>query len=82
MILPTKKLKPENSLVYVGGTLLGLLDEPKTVSRLWEEFQHQRTKHLGIDACDIPFDWFVLALNLLHLLGAIDLAAGRLVKLG
>ena len=80
MILPTKKLKPENSLIYIGGTLLGLLDEAKTVSRLWEEFRHERTKNLGLDSCDIPFDWVVLALDLLHLLGAISLTGGRLAK--
>ncbi len=38
MILPTKKLKPENSIVYLGAVVLGLLDEPKTVSRVWDEF--------------------------------------------
>lgn len=80
MILPTKKLRPENSLIYIGGTLLSLLDDEKTVSRLWEEFRHERTKKLGIDGCDIPFDWFVLALDLLHLLGAVNLSAGRLSR--
>lgn len=80
MILPTKKLRPENSLIFLGGTVLELLDEPKTVSRLWEEFQYNRMNALTIEACDVPFDWFVLALDLLHLIGAIQLASGRLTK--
>jgi len=80
MILPTKKLTSENSLIYLGGALLDLLDEPKTVSRLWEEFQRHGVKSLRIDSCDVPFDWFVLALDLLHLLGAVHLTAGRLAR--
>lgn len=80
MILPTKKITPQNSLIYLGGNLLAMLESPITVSRLWDEFQIQRARELGIDACDVQFDWFVLALNLLYVLGAIDLSSGRLVK--
>lgn len=80
MILPTKKLPPENSLVYLGGEVLRLLDEPKTISRVWQEFQESRTRKLGLDMCDVPFDWFVLALDLLKLLDAIDLRQGRLER--
>ena len=80
MILPTKKLRPQNSLIYVGSSVLVLLDDPKTVSRLWEEFQSQRKRDLSIEVCDVPFDWFVLGLNLLYLMGAIDLSSGRVVK--
>jgi hypothetical protein len=78
MILPTKKLKPENSLIYLGGDLLALLDESKTVSRLWEEFQRKRIQDLKLVSCDIQFDWFILALDLLYLMGAIQFNAGRL----
>lgn len=80
MILPTKKLRPENSLIFLGGVTLDLLDEPKTVSRVWEEFQRRRVKELNLESCDISFDWFVLAIDLLHLLGTIDFKAGRLEK--
>jgi hypothetical protein len=80
VILPTKKLSPENSLLYVGGELLRLLDDPITVSRLWEQFQRARARMLEIDSCDVSFDWFVLALDLLYLTGAVSLMSGRLVK--
>lgn len=80
MILPTKKLPPENSLVYLGGEVLRLLDEPKTISRTWQEFQRARTVKLGLRMCDIPFDWFVLTLDLLKLLGAVNLRLGRLER--
>jgi len=80
LILPSKKLESENSLIFIGGSVLELLDEPKTVSRLWEEFKSQRVRLLQSDSCDVSFDWFVLALDLLHLLGSVHLIAGRLTK--
>jgi hypothetical protein len=80
MILPTKKLKPENSLIFLGGVALTLLDEPKTISRIWEEFQRRRVKDLNTNACDVSFDWFVLSLDLLHITGAIDYRSGRLER--
>ena len=82
MILPTKKLRPENSLVYLGSVVLRILDEPKTVSRAWEEFQRRRIKDLGVDSCDVPFDWFVLSLDFLNIVDAIDLRNGRLERKG
>ena len=72
MILPTKRLREDRSLIGIGGEVLLLLDERKTVSRLWDEFKkgHQKT---GSTA---TFDWFVLALDLLYSLGAISVDRG------
>ncbi len=78
MILPSKKLRPENSLIYIGGKLLAVLDEPKTVSRVWEEFMNMHTKDQSVNVPEITYDWFVLTLDLLFLLGAIELSQGRL----
>lgn len=80
LILPTKKLRIENSLIYIGGIVLSLVNEPKTVSRVWEEFQRHRVTELHQEMCDVSFDWFVLALDLLFLIGALEHRAGRLVK--
>lgn len=73
MILPTKGIAPEQALLTVGATVLRLLDRPKTVSRLWDDVRHRNTASLVI-----RFDWFMLALDLLYALGAIDLSQGRL----
>jgi hypothetical protein len=78
MILPTRKLRPEDSLVYVGGRVLSLLDEPKTVSRLWEEFNHQQQAQPTVPKWSVTYDWFILSLDLLFLMSALDLAEGRL----
>jgi hypothetical protein len=73
MILPTKGIPPSQALLAVAGEALRSLDEAKTVSRLWDDFR--RTSDPRID---ITFDWFVLGLDLLFILGAVELDRGRL----
>ncbi len=73
MILPTKGLGTDAALLAVGGQILKSLDEPKTVSRTWDELRRRRTQ-------PISFDWFVLALDLLFALGVVSLESGRLVR--
>lgn len=77
MILPTKHLRPERALISVGARVLQLLGEPKTVSRLWEDVRNQLAKEPA--AWELPWDWFVLALDLLHAVGAIALDENGLV---
>ena len=76
MILPTKHLPVDRSLIGVGAELIALLDAPKTVSRLWANLQERP----GTAAGGVTFDWFVLALDMLHALGAVEMARGRLVR--
>lgn len=76
MILPTKHLSAERSLLGIGSEILSILEEPKSVSRLWTDLQNRR----GDKANRVTFDWFVLALNLLHTLDAVDMERGRLSK--
>jgi hypothetical protein len=76
MILPTKHLPLDRSLLGIGAQLLALLDEPKTISGLWAEVQANR----GEKARHFTFDWFILALNLLHSIDAIKLNRGRVIR--
>ncbi len=76
MILPAKHLRPDRALIGIGAELLALLDEPKTVSRLWSELKEKRAGNTAI-----PFDWFILALDLLHIMGSIDIDKGKLARL-
>lgn len=79
MILPSKHLKTERALIGIGGEVLQLLDQSKTVSRLWEEFREsrdQKGKH------EVGFDRFVLTLDMLYLFEAIDFERGRIVRRG
>ena len=78
MILPTKRLSEDRALLAVGGEVLRLLTEPKTVSRLWTELKDLRAARPH--STPITFDWFVLALDLLYAMGAVELERGRLSR--
>lgn len=73
MILPTKHLSQERALLTVGAALLTGLDRPMTISALWQRVD-------GTSSVAPSFDWFVLALDLLYVLGAVDLRDGLLVR--
>lgn len=78
MILPTKRLSQDRSLLYIGAEVLRLVDEPKTVSRLWKELQSARSAQPSL--APLTYDWFVLTLDLLFLVNAICIERGRIEK--
>ena len=76
MILPSKHISQERALLSVGARILLCLPRPKTVSALWEEMRPP-----AASKGDVPllhYDGFVLALDLLFLMGTIDLRGGLL----
>lgn len=78
MILPTKHIRPDRSLLGVGAQVLEMLDSPMTMSKLWDEFRTRRSG-TGSDA-PISYRWFVLALDLLYMIGALQFKRGLIVK--
>ncbi|WP_109107844.1 ABC-three component system middle component 6 [Azospirillum sp. TSO35-2] len=78
MILPTKHLRPERALLTVGAELLSYLHEPMTVSRLWDELRNARAQ--SADPAPVNYDWFILALDLLFTVGAIEFDRGLIRK--
>ena len=78
MILPTKGVDASRALLSVGAEVLSLLDEPKTLSRAWEEIRDRRARQ-GYSAT-LSFDWFILSLDFLYSVGALDYRRGRLVR--
>jgi hypothetical protein len=76
MILPSKHLSQERALLTVGARILQLLSHSKTISALWEDLPRSATGHK--DAPPMRYDGFVLALDLLFLMGAIELHDGLL----
>lgn len=78
MILPTKHIRPDRALLTVGGDLLVSLQEPMTVSRLWDDVRSKRGA--PGEPAPISYDWFVLALDLLFMIGAIKVDGGLLMK--
>jgi hypothetical protein len=81
MILPSKYLREDRALIGVGADILGVLDEPRTVSAIWECVRTARVARPGRSA--LSFDWFILALCFLHAIAAVELTAdGRVLATG
>lgn len=72
MILPTKHISTRNSLLGVGAIVISQLNYPRTITSLWS------------DLSKVPevatFDRFVLVLDLLYMIGAVELEEGLLRK--
>ena len=61
-------------MLGVGARILRQLKRPQTVSRLWES--------LGRDGGQsLPYDWFILALDMLYVVGAIENVDGRIRRI-
>jgi len=74
MILPTKYLSSDRALLSVGAEILSQLKEPRSVSELWECVREVRGRRPT--SSPLSFDWFVLALSLLHTISAIEYSKG------
>jgi hypothetical protein len=74
VILPTKHIRPDRALIGVGAEILDVLRQPTTVSRLWDSVRQRRAQYAPTSP--IAYDWFILSLDLLYLLGAIQFERG------
>jgi hypothetical protein len=74
MILPTKHVRPDRALIGVGAEILDILKQPMTMSRLWDEVRGRRSLH--VPTAPIDYQWFVLSLDLLYTIGALDFDRG------
>lgn len=74
MILPTKHISTNQSILGVGAELLAALARPRTVSSLWDEVRERPTV--------ATFERFTLALDLLYACGAVTLMEGLLRRTG
>jgi hypothetical protein len=78
MILPTKHLSQDRALLTIGATILPRLQQPLTVSALWEQLSSEPA--FRTNAAPLRYDSFVLTLDLLYLIGAIELEDGLLSR--
>lgn len=78
MILPTKHVRPDRALIGVGAEVLDILGHPMTMSNLWDNIRSRRSVTMPNPAID--YQWFVLALDLLYMIGAIELERGLIRK--
>ena len=78
MILPTKHIPQDRALLTVGSQILSQLDSKMTVSALWEEISGNDIKENGNPG--VSYDWFILALDLLYAIDAIEIHEGLLSR--
>jgi hypothetical protein len=67
-------VRPDRALIGVGAEVLEILKRPMTISRLWDEIRGRRT--LLTPTAPIDYQWFVLSLDLLYVIGAVELERG------
>jgi hypothetical protein len=73
MILPSKHIPENRALLGLGAVLLRELHIPCTVSSLWEKIRvHQSVG---------TFERFILALDMLYVLGVIKADAGTIERI-
>ncbi len=72
MIMPSKYLREDEALIGVSAALLPLVEKNGNLSVLWESAKK-------IDAFG-NFERFILALDLLYLLGVVDLHGNKIVR--
>lgn len=78
MIQPTKHIRPDRALIGLGAEVLGALEQPKTMSKLWDEIRSRRSADTPCPV--IAYRWFVLALDLLYMIGAVEFQRGLIRK--
>ncbi len=73
MILPSKHISLENSILGVGAVILAHLGRPTTVASLWEDLR------------SLPeistYERFTLGLDLLYMIEVIEIREGKLWRL-
>jgi hypothetical protein len=79
VILPSKHLSQERALLTVGARILQHLRYPKTVSALWEELTLP-VENSALSTSSLSYDGFVLALDFLYLINAIEMEDGLLTR--
>ncbi len=68
MILPSKHITEDQTLLGVGSVLLRQLEQPQTVTSLWQKVRKNET--VG------TYERFVLALDLIYIIGLVKLTNG------
>lgn len=78
MIIPTKAIAADRALLTVAAQILTQLDTPTTIDQTWARLRSWREDNNQVSP--VSFSWFVLACDILYVLGAVDLHDGLLVK--
>lgn len=82
MILPSKHINLSESLLGLGGVLLEiLLRQPRSLDSLWQEYSKINNRK-DIYPAYHSFDNVILAVDLLYIIGAVEInSEGELCKI-
>lgn len=72
MILPSKHISVGQTLIGVGAVVLRHVEQQQTITSLWDKVRD--------DPSVGTFERFVLALDLLYIVGVIDLSKGMICR--
>jgi len=72
MILPNKHISMSNSLLGIGAKIIVQMNQPRTVTSLWSSVS--KLPEVG------TFERFVLTLDFLYMIGAIEMREGLLYR--
>ncbi|MFD2692226.1 ABC-three component system middle component 6 [Sporolactobacillus shoreicorticis] len=75
MLVPTKNLHEDKSIIKIGARILLFMNSPQTVSSLWDQYKRFQEKN---KCPNIKFDTFLLTLDFLYIVGAINQSKGIL----
>lgn len=78
MILPSKHVRIERSLLGVGAEILRTLDRPQTMAALWDKMRQSSNSDERASA--LNYSWFILALDLLFMLGLVAFRQGLIQR--
>lgn len=81
MLLPTKGVSAERALITVGSDVLQILQTPRSISALWEQYTARQRKNSSTE--HVTFDWFSLALASLFAINLVEwTSAGHMRRTG
>lgn len=71
LLTPTKNLHEDKTILKIGARILSFLASPRTLNSTWEAYLNFQND--GADKIPrIQFDLFILALDFLYIVGAIE----------
>ncbi|MCG7990591.1 MAG: hypothetical protein JAY98_03530 [Candidatus Thiodiazotropha lotti] len=79
MILPSKHLSPDRALITVASEVLEMVGSRSTVSSIWNDLKDSRKEKVRFDT--LSYDWFILSLTLLFIMGIIEEDAGIIKRI-
>lgn len=72
MILPTKGISPERSLIAIGSFVLSNIEPPRSPSEVWHSYNQSGPRSY------VTYDWFCLAISLLFAMGLVEMSGDLL----